>query len=477
MSFKEVADLSSRDEVCDMVNALKMPGLEVEQDNPSELSLNASPELKNLDIKPQPPEMSNFEGKKTLDESWKSVGIALLDHKSKSRATIIRNNKLIAKTAKPLCEKYNKILKEIMVNEKGWRAFVKQTAMLPELVNIVKDCERRLHRVVAGLDKIDKMCKKRRQNEHETVIAQIDYTIQLELEQYQKKRDKELIVAQDRRNKKHALSNLKRRREQAIQDAKMAPASIFEGRTRFFRSPVSSLKISSQNPEVYSDPYAGSSPSSRRKTSEQKSPENLPPGDAFRAWLETGGWSEYLGAFLRAGWGPVQLLGCQSEGDLLMVGVRASDSKQICDWLKTQRGDLDTANENAYSNDSPPTSPSEQINESASPLRRLVPNLLSKEENVSPLAEEHLTSCSESADQKEIVLSFSTHASAKKELSSGVDIVQTKNVAPPDIEQNTSDVSPHIMKVTAAEESSRTVKFMPVKKRPVSFVRKRGLDL
>merc|ERR1719233_1799852 len=90
--------------------------------------------------------------------------------------------------------------------------------------------------MLTSLDKIDKMCKKKRLSQHENALLQNDSAAQRKINQYRRKRDKELSVARSRRKKQQEALDFKRRREKAIRDSKGAPASKLEFGKMFFKT-------------------------------------------------------------------------------------------------------------------------------------------------------------------------------------------------------------------------------------------------
>jgi len=169
-------------------------------------------------------------------DSWFNIGFDKLNDTNRQTNIIVLNNKKIATVGYPLCKKFLRIKQLVQRREAGWRLLHNQVALLPELLNMVQNCERRMEVMLVSLDKIDKMCKKKRLSQHDNALVQIDATIQKKINQYKRKRDKELSVARSRLKKQQEALDFKKKREKAIRDSKGAPASKLEFGRMFFKT-------------------------------------------------------------------------------------------------------------------------------------------------------------------------------------------------------------------------------------------------
>jgi len=169
-------------------------------------------------------------------DSWFNIGFDKLNDTNRETNIIVLNNKKIATVGYPLCKKFLRIKQLVKRREAGWRLLHNQVALLPELLNMVQNCERRMEVMLVSLDKIEKMCKRKRLSQHDKALVQIDATIQKKINQYKRKRDKELSVARSRLKKQQEALDFKKKREKAIRDSKGAPASKLEFGRMFFKT-------------------------------------------------------------------------------------------------------------------------------------------------------------------------------------------------------------------------------------------------
>jgi len=169
-------------------------------------------------------------------DSWFNIGFGVLKDRNRNANIMVKNNKKIAAVANPLCRKYRRIKQLVKQREAGWRLLHNQVSLIPELLNMVQNCERRMEVMITNLDKIEKMCKRRRLSQHDKALLQIDSTIEKKINQYKRKRDKELSVARSRLKKQQESLDFKKRREKAIRDSKGAPASKLEFGKMFFKT-------------------------------------------------------------------------------------------------------------------------------------------------------------------------------------------------------------------------------------------------